>query len=87
MTNLRGKIVTGIACAGLAAVLFVAGCSTTVESTPAAAKALESGGTLPPAVTGFFGPDASKLPRARRVAPLWRMSILTRNGAATPRYN
>lgn len=61
MTNLRGKIVTGIASAGLAAVLFVAGCSTTVESTPAAAKALESGGTLPPAVTGFFGPDASKL--------------------------
>jgi Protein of unknown function (DUF3313) len=61
MRNLRGKIVTGIAWAGLAAVLFVAGCSTTVESTPEAAKALESGGTLPPAVTGFFGPDASKL--------------------------
>jgi hypothetical protein len=61
MTNLRGKMVTGIASAGLAAVLFVAGCSSTVESTPAAAKALESGGTLPPAVTGFFGPDASKL--------------------------
>jgi len=61
MRNLRGKILTGIATAGLAAVLFVAGCSTTVESTPAAAKALESGGTLPPAVTGFFGPDASKL--------------------------
>jgi hypothetical protein len=61
MRNLRGKIVTGIASAGLAAVLFVAGCSTTVESTPEAAKALESGGTLPPAVTGFFGPDASKL--------------------------
>jgi len=61
MRNLRGKILTGIATAGLAAMLFVAGCSTTVESTPAAAKALESGGTLPPAVTGFFGPDASKL--------------------------
>jgi hypothetical protein len=61
MRNLRGKIVTGIASAGLAAMLFVAGCSNTVESTPAAAKALESGGTLPPAVTGFFGPDASKL--------------------------
>jgi Protein of unknown function (DUF3313) len=61
MKNLRGKIVTGIASAGLAAMLFVAGCSTTVESTPAAAKALESGGTLPPTVTGFFGPDASKL--------------------------
>ena len=61
MMNLRGKVLTGIASAGLAAMLFVAGCSTTVESTPAAAKALESGGTLPPAVTGFFGPDASKL--------------------------
>ncbi len=61
MRNLRGKIVTGIASAGLAAMLFVGGCSTTVESTPAAAKALESGGPLPPAVTGFFGPDASKL--------------------------
>jgi hypothetical protein len=61
MTNLRGKIMTGIASVGLAAVLFVSGCSNTVESTPEAAKALESGGTLPPAVTGFFGPDASKL--------------------------
>ena len=61
MRNLRGKIMTGIASVGLAAVLFVTGCSTTVESTPAAEKALESGGTLPPAVTGFFGPDASKL--------------------------
>src|SRR5580704_15385102 len=61
MKNLRGRVVTGIASAGLAAMLFVAGCSTTVESTPAAAKALESGGTLPPAVTGFFGADAFKL--------------------------
>jgi hypothetical protein len=43
MKNLRGRVVTGIASAGLAAMLFVAGCSTTVESTPAAAKALESG--------------------------------------------
>ena len=40
---------------------IVSGCSTTVESTPAAATALESGGPLPPAVTGFFGADASKL--------------------------
>ncbi len=37
------------------------GCSTTVESKPEAAKQLESGGTLPPAVTSFFGDDASKL--------------------------
>jgi hypothetical protein len=36
-------------------------CSTTVEATPAAAKQLESGGTLPPDVTGFMGEDASKL--------------------------
>jgi Protein of unknown function (DUF3313) len=41
--------------------LALSGCSTTVESTPAAATALESGGPLPPAVTGFFGSDASKL--------------------------
>lgn len=38
-----------------------AGCSTTVESKPEAAKALESGEALPPAVTSFFGSDASKL--------------------------
>src|SRR5579864_1632090 len=37
------------------------GCSTTVESTPAAAKALQAGESLPPAVTAFFGSDASKL--------------------------
>lgn len=37
------------------------GCSTTVESKPEAAKQLESGGTLPPAVTSFFGDDAAKL--------------------------
>ncbi len=40
---------------------FVSGCSTTVQSTPEAAKAVESGAPLPPAVTGFFGADASKL--------------------------
>src|SRR5208283_6167060 len=61
MNCLRKKVMTGMAAAGLAAVLLASGCSTTVESQPAAAKALESGGTLPPAVTGFFGPDASKL--------------------------
>jgi hypothetical protein len=47
--------------AGLAAMLLASGCSTTVQSNPEAAKALESGGPLPPAVTGFFGADASKL--------------------------
>lgn len=37
------------------------GCSTTVESQPEAAKAVESGGPLPASVTSFLGPDASKL--------------------------
>jgi hypothetical protein len=55
------KMATCIAATALAAALLASGCSTTVESTPAAAKALESGGPLPPAVTGFFGDDASKL--------------------------
>jgi hypothetical protein len=45
----------------LASSLLLAACSTTVESTPSAAKALEEGQALPPAVTGFLGPDASKL--------------------------
>jgi hypothetical protein len=59
--SLRKKMLTGIAAAGLAAALLASGCSTTVESKPEAAKALESGGPLPPAVTGFFGADASRL--------------------------
>ncbi len=46
---------------GVALASFVAGCSSTVESTPEAAKALESGGPLPPAVANFMGADASKL--------------------------
>ena len=50
-----------MAAAGLAAVLLASGCSTTVQSTPEAAKSVESGGPLPSAVTGFLGPDASKL--------------------------
>jgi hypothetical protein len=45
----------------LASALFLSGCSTTVESTPNAAKALQQGEALPPAVTGFLGPDAAKL--------------------------
>jgi hypothetical protein len=51
-----------LACGGaLALAMLTAGCSTTVESEPAAAKAVESGGTLPPDITGFLGADASKL--------------------------
>jgi hypothetical protein len=59
--GLAERVMWGVAAAGLALVLVLSGCSTTVESTPEAAKALESGGSLPPAVTGFFGSDASKL--------------------------
>jgi hypothetical protein len=59
--SLRKKMMTGMAAAGLAAVLLASGCSTTVQSAPAAAKELESGGPLPSSVTGFLGPDASKL--------------------------
>ena len=61
MNNLRNKTLAGVAAAALAAALIASGCSTTVESQPAAAKALESGGPLPSAVTGFLGADASKL--------------------------
>jgi hypothetical protein len=61
MNSLRRTMATGLATVGLAAMLLTSGCSTTVESQPAAAKALESGGPLPPAVTSFFGNDASKL--------------------------
>ena len=46
---------------GSALTLFAAACSTTVVSQPEAAKAVESGGTLPASVTSFLGPDASKL--------------------------
>jgi len=59
--HLAGRVISRIAATGLTLLLLLSGCSTTVESTPAAAKALESGGPLPPAVTGFFGADASKL--------------------------
>ena len=40
--------------------LLIAGCSQTVESKPAAVEQME-GGTLPPAISGFFGSDASLL--------------------------
>jgi hypothetical protein len=46
---------------GFALLCLLPGCSTTVESKPAAAQALESGGPLPSSVTGFLGPDAAKL--------------------------
>jgi Protein of unknown function (DUF3313) len=59
--SLTTKLATGVAAMSLAAALLAAGCSTTVESKPEAAKALESGGPLPSAVTGFLGPDASRL--------------------------
>src|ERR1700682_1058830 len=59
--SLRNKMMTGVAAASLAAVLLSSGCSTTVQSAPEAAKAVESGGPLPSSVTGFLGPDASKL--------------------------
>jgi hypothetical protein len=55
------KVMAAIAAIGMTTMLLLGGCSTTVESQPAAAKALESGGPLPPAVTSFFGNDASKL--------------------------
>jgi hypothetical protein len=41
--------------------MLVPGCSTTVESKPAVAQEVASGGALPADVTAFFGPDASKL--------------------------
>jgi len=61
ISSLRNKTLAGVAAAAVAAALLASGCSTTVESAPPAAKALESGGPLPSAVTGFLGADASKL--------------------------
>ena len=45
----------------MAMLALVPGCSTTVESQPAAVQSVESGGTLPSDITGFFGADAAKL--------------------------
>lgn len=59
--TLSKKMANGLIAASLTAALVASGCSTTVQSAPAAAKAVESGGPLPSAVTGFLGPDASKL--------------------------
>jgi Protein of unknown function (DUF3313) len=61
LNSLGKKMLAGVAAAGMVALLVASGCSTTVESKPEAEKALESGGPLPSAVTGFLGPDASKL--------------------------
>jgi hypothetical protein len=61
MSNFRKTLAAGTAATALAALLLAAGCSTTVQSAPAAAQAVESGGPLPSSVTGFLGPDASKL--------------------------
>ncbi len=57
----RKKMTTSFAAASLAAAVLASGCSTTVQSTPVAAQAVESGAPLPSAVTGFLGPDAARL--------------------------
>src|SRR5208282_5127748 len=59
--TVRESVATVVTAVGLAMALLAWGCSTTVQSTPQAAKAVESGGPLPSSVTGFLGPDASKL--------------------------
>jgi hypothetical protein len=61
MNQSKVKASAALVAMGMTLILFSSGCSTTVESTPAAAKALESGGPLPPSVTSFMGDDASKL--------------------------
>jgi len=58
---IRRGLGTALCAGALAGLMLMAGCSTTVESLPEAAKMVESGGTLPPDVTGFLGADASKL--------------------------
>ena len=55
-----------LADAGMLLSIVAAGCSTTVESQPEAANALESGGPMPASVTSFLGPDASKLARGTK---------------------
>jgi Protein of unknown function (DUF3313) len=57
----RGYVTRLTVSFGAVLILFAAGCSTTVESQPEAAKAVESGGPLPASVTSFLGPNASKL--------------------------
>jgi hypothetical protein len=55
------RCTAGLAAAGLATLVLMSGCATTVGGTPEAAKAIESGGPAPAAVAGFLGPDASKM--------------------------
>jgi hypothetical protein len=57
----RNRAATLAAALGTLLLLLLPACSTTVESQPEAAKAVEAGGQLPAAVTGFLGADASKL--------------------------
>jgi len=58
----KGRILVAIwVGVGVALATTFAACSTTVESQPEAAKAVESGAPLPASVTGFLGSDASKL--------------------------
>jgi len=59
--NNRENCCCVVAAAGIAVLLLASGCSTTVESQPEAAKAVESGGPLPASVTSFLGPDSSKV--------------------------
>lgn len=54
------RISVGLLAAAAMVSLITAGCSQTVESKPAVMQQME-GGTLPPAVSGFFGSDASLL--------------------------
>ena len=60
-TTFRSILPGVLASAGLALMLAMSGCATTVASAPEAAKLMEAGGPPPAAVTGFLGPDASKL--------------------------
>jgi len=57
--RVRNSMAMIIATIGLA--MLASACSTTVQSTPQAAKDVESGAPLPAAVTGFMGPDAARL--------------------------
>jgi hypothetical protein len=59
--NLAARVLATAAAAGFGLLLLLPACSTTVESPPEAAKAVEGGGLPPAAVSGFLGPDASKL--------------------------
>jgi hypothetical protein len=59
--NSAGRISATAEAIGIVLLLLLPACSATVESQPEAAKTVEAGGPLPAAVTGFLGPDASKL--------------------------